>query len=109
MEINDNTTIYPIGATLTKPTFAASERIEKKETLDEQKTEGSGASDEHAVVSISRASREAQLIKETLESEDTVRQDRVSELKDKIDSGKYSVDSEQVASKLVDEWLDEIF
>jgi len=109
MEINDKTTIYPIGATLTKPTFEAAERIEKKEAPDEQKTEGSGASDQHAVVSISRASREAQLIKETLESEDSVRQDRVSELKEKIDSGKYSVDPEQVASKLVDEWMDDVF
>ena len=109
MEINDKTTIYPIGAPLTKPTFEAAERIEKKEAHDEQENQVSGESDQHAVVSISRASREAQLIKETLGSEDTVRQDRVSELRDKIDSGKYSVDSEQVASKLVDEWLDEIF
>jgi negative regulator of flagellin synthesis FlgM len=108
MEINDKTTIYPIGAPSAKPAFEASERIEKKETLDEQKTEGSGGSDQHAVVSISRASREAQLIKEALESEDRVRQDRVSELKEKVDSGKYSVDSAQVASKLVDEWLDDL-
>lgn len=109
MEINDKTTIYPIGAPSAKPAFEASERIEKKEAPDDQKTESSGASDEHAVVSISRASREAQLIKETLESEDRVRQDRVSELKEKIDSGKYSVDSEQVASKLVDDWMDDFF
>lgn len=109
MEINDKTTIYPIGATLIKPTFEAAERIEKKEPQDEQKTEGSGASDQHAVVSISRASREAQFIKEALESEAGVRQDKVSELKEKIDSGKYSVDAEQVASKLVDEWMDDVF
>ena len=105
MEINDKTTIYPIGASLTKPTFEAAEKIERKETQDEQENQVSGGSDQHAVVSISRASREAQLIKETLESENGVRQDRVSELKEKIDSGKYSVDAEKVASKLVDEWL----
>jgi flagellar biosynthesis anti-sigma factor FlgM len=108
MEINDKTTIYPIGASLTKPTFEAAERIERKETQDEQENQVSGESDQHAVVSISRASREAQLIKETLESEDGIRQDRVSELREKFDSGKYSVDSEKVASKLVDEWLDEV-
>ena len=109
MEINDKTTIYPIGAPSAKPAFEASERIEKKEAQDEQKTEVSGASDEHAVVSISRASREAQLIKEALESEAGVRQDKVSELKEKISSGQYSVDSKQVASKLVDEWMDDVF
>ena len=80
MEINDKTTIYPIGAPSARSAFEASERIEKKETLDDQKTESSGASDEHVVVSISRASREAQLIKEALESEDGVRHDRVSEI-----------------------------
>jgi flagellar biosynthesis anti-sigma factor FlgM len=115
MEINDKTTIYPVGAALTKPTFeaaerfGAAERIEKKEALDEQENQVSGEGDQHAVVSISRASREAQLIKETLESEDGVRQDRISELKDKIDSGEYSVDAEKVAGKLVDDWLDEVF
>ena len=109
MEINDKTAIYPIGAPLTKPTFEAAERIEKKEAQGEQEQEVSGESDQHAVVSISRASREAQLIKETLESEDGVRQDTVSQLKEKIDSGKYSVDSAKVASKLVDEWMDELF
>ena len=109
MEINDKTTSYPVGASLTKPTFEAAERIEKKEAQIEPEHQGSEESDQHAVVSISRASREAQLIKETLESKDGVTQDRVSELKEKIDSGKYSVDAEKIASKLVDEWMDDVF
>jgi flagellar biosynthesis anti-sigma factor FlgM len=109
MEINDKPAIYPIGVPLAKPTFEAAERIEKKHALDEQNAEVSEESDQHAVVSISRASREAQIIEEALESEDGVRKDRVSELKEKIDSGKYSVDAEKVASKLVDEWMDDVF
>ena len=109
MEINDKSTIYPVGASLTKPTFETAERIEKKEALEGQENQVTGEGDQHAVVSISRASREAQLIKETLASEDGVRQERISELKDKVDSGEYSVDAEKVATKLVDDWLDEVF
>jgi flagellar biosynthesis anti-sigma factor FlgM len=93
---------------VTKPTFEAAERIENKEAQNEQRTGGTGPSDQHAVVSISRASREAQLIKEILESEEGVREDRISDLKEQIDSGRYSVDSEQVASKLVDDCWDEV-
>jgi flagellar biosynthesis anti-sigma factor FlgM len=107
MEINDKTAIYQVGTPLAKPTFDTAERIEKKDSQDEQKAEVSGESDQHAVVSISRASREAQLIKEILESEDGVREARVSELKEEIASGKYSVDAEKVAS--VDEWMDDVF
>jgi hypothetical protein len=59
MEINDKMRSYPIGAPVTKPTFEAAERIENKEAQNEQRTGGTGPSDQHAVVSISRASREA--------------------------------------------------
>ena len=108
MEINDKTAIYPAGMSLERPTSEATERIKKKEAHDEEGKQVSGKSDQHAVVSISRASRDAQLINEILESVDGVREDRISELKGKIASGRYSVDPEKVASKLLDDWLDDV-
>ncbi len=108
MEINDKSTSYPIGPAFTDGTFEATERLEKKQTQDGEKTEGSEPVDQHAVVSISQASREAQRIKEILESEEVIREDKIIDLKRKIESGTYTVDYENVASKLVDDWVKEV-
>ncbi len=48
-----------------------------------------------------RASLTMNKIKETIRNEPDVRTERVAELKDRLKSGKYKVDPDQVANKLV--------
>ena len=108
MEIHDKVTNYEIGLSSEKPSLDKAEGIDRKQSQDVQNKEGTKAVDQDAIVSISRASKEAQLIKEILESEEGVREERVSDLKEKIESGRYTMNYEEVASKLVDTLLEDI-
>ena len=60
------------------------------------------------IVDISEASKEAQKIKEIILSEPDIREDKVADLKEKIDSGRYKVNNDLVADKIVSAFLQEI-
>ena len=53
------------------------------------------------IVNLSRASREAQLIKETIENTQDIRQEKVDQLKQAILNGTYQVDPKAVAGKMI--------
>ena len=57
----------------------------------------------------SRTSKEAQRIKDILASEPEIREERVMEIKKKIESGTYRIDHQAIAGKMVDGFLDEVF
>jgi len=59
-------------------------------------------------VNLSQASKEAQKIKEIIASEPDVREDKVADLKERIESGRYTIDHAKVADKLVNELIDEL-
>jgi len=109
MKIDDRIINYEISKHLPKSTPDATEKIEQKRVSDEQKVEGKDRSEQDIVVNLSDASKEVQRIREIISSEPDVREDKVSALKQSIESGRYSVDHERVADKLVDAFLDEIF
>ena len=50
----------------------------------------------------------SKLIREIIPSEPDVRADKVAELKERIESGRYEIDYEAVADKLVDELIDKL-
>ncbi len=108
MEIQDKVTTYEIGLSSEKPNLDKAEGVDRKQSQDVQNKEGTKAADQDAIVSISRASKEAQLIKEILETEEGVREERVSDLKGKIESGRYTMNYEEVASKLIDTLLEDV-
>lgn len=109
MKIDDRILNYEIRKQLPKSTQNATEVNKQKQLLDEQQVEEKAESGQDTIVNLSQALKETQLIKEIISSEPDIREDKVSELKQKIESGKYTIDNNAVADKLVDSFIDEIF
>jgi len=109
MEVDDKIISYEINKYLPKSTPKETEKADEKQLPDQQKAEREDRPGQDTVVNISQASKEAQRINEIISSEPDVREDKVSALKDKIESGRYEIDHEGVAEKLVDAFIDEVF
>jgi negative regulator of flagellin synthesis FlgM len=109
MKINDRILNYEISKQLPKSTQNAAEVNKKKQLSDEQQVEEKAQSGQDTIVNLSQTLKETQLIKEIISSEPDIREDKVSELKQKIESGTYTIDNNAVADKLVDSFIDEIF
>jgi negative regulator of flagellin synthesis FlgM len=60
-------------------------------------------------VSISRESREAGMMRGIIGNLPDVREDKVQELKERVENGTYDVSSEEIAKKIVTESLIDIF
>ncbi len=108
MKIDDKTMTPEISKYVSKTTPNDTQQIEQKPSSDEQKTGGVEQSGQDTVVNLSQASKEAQRIREIMLSEPDVREEKVAELKRKIEAGEYKMDHDAVAAKLVDSFIDEI-
>jgi len=108
VKIDDKTITYEISKYLSKSTPNKTEKIEGKQLSDKQKVDTKDTSGEDTIVNLSQASKEAQQIKEIIAAEPDIREDKVADLKEKIESGRYKVDHNRVAEKLVDTFLDEL-
>ena len=108
MKIDDKMLNYEISKYLSKSTPSATEKIEESQRIDQQEVEGTAEPERDTIVNISQASREAQKIEEIILSEPDMREDKVADLKQKIDSGKYTIDNKAVAEKMVDAFIDEL-
>lgn len=108
MNINDKIISYDIGKQLTQSTQKATKQIEAKQPADLKKVEGAEQTAQDTIVNLSPASKEVQTIKEIIASEPDVREDKVAELKERIESGRYEIDHQAVAAKMVDSFIDEI-
>jgi len=108
MKVNDKI-ITEISTHIPQSTKKATGPIGGKELIDEKKVEGTDRSGQNAIVNLSLASKQAQAIKEIIASEPDVREDKVAELKERIESVRYRTDHKAVADKLVDSFLYEIF
>ena len=108
MKVDDKTITSEISKYLSKSTPNATEKIEEKQLSDKQEVDGKDRSGQDTIVSLSQASKEAQQIEEIILSEPDIREDKVAALKEKIESGRYKVDHNRVADKLVDAFLDEL-
>ncbi len=101
--------ITEISTHIPQSTKKATEPIGGKQLVDEKKVEGTDRSGQGDIVNLSPASKQAQAIKEIIASEPDVREDKVAELKERIESGRYRIDHKAVADKLVDSFISEIF
>jgi negative regulator of flagellin synthesis FlgM len=109
MKIDDRIINYEISKQLPKFTQNAAEVNKEKQLSDEQKVEEKTESGQDTIVNLSTALKETQLAKEIISSEPDIRENKVSELKQKIESEKYTIDNNAVADKLVDSFIEEIF
>ena len=109
MKIDDRIINYEISKQLSKSAQNTTEVDKEKKLSDEQKFEAKAEPGQDTIVNLSPALKETQLAKEIIASEPDIREDKVSELKQKIESGKYTIDNKAVADKLVDSFIDEIF
>lgn len=108
MKIDNRIIQYEIGKQLSKPTENEIEGMGRKQTSNEQKVEEKNLSGQDAIVNLSTTSKEAQTAREIIASEPDVREDKVSELRKRIESGNYTVDNKAVADKMVNSFIDEI-
>ncbi len=108
MNINNKIISYDIAKQLPQSTQKATEQIETKRSAGLKKVEGAEQTAQDTIVNLSTALKEAQAVKKIIESEPDVREDKVAELKERIESGKYKIDHLAVAGKMVDSFLDEI-
>ena len=109
MKIDDRIINYEINRQLSQSKPNAVEKIDDKQVLAGKNNKGNEQSKENAIVDLSQNSKEVQKIKEVVESSPDLREEKVSELKDRIESGRYNIDNERVADKLVNAFLEEIF
>jgi negative regulator of flagellin synthesis FlgM len=109
MKIDDRIVNYEISKQLSEASVKGVENIDEKQLSNEKKIEGAEQPKQAAVVSLSQASKESRQIKEIIESSPDIREDKVSHIKESIESGGYNIDNDRVADKLVNSVLEEIF
>jgi flagellar biosynthesis anti-sigma factor FlgM len=61
------------------------------------------------VVNLSRASREAQLIKDTIDKTQDIRQEKVDQLKQDISNNEYRINLQAIASKVLSHFTNDFF
>jgi negative regulator of flagellin synthesis FlgM len=108
MKIDNRIIQYEIGKQLPKKTENDIEGLGEQKTSNEAKIEEKNQSQQDTIVNLSTASKDVQTANEVIASEPEVREDKVAELKAKIESGNYTIDNQAVADKMVDSFIDEI-
>jgi flagellar biosynthesis anti-sigma factor FlgM len=107
MKIDDRFLSYDIGKQLPTSASDSKIKIEREKLPEEQNVEGKNLSEQDTIVNLSTSLKETQLINDVSSSEPNRRADKVSALKEQVDSGNYRVDPKAVADKLVDAYIDE--
>ena len=108
MKIDNRIIHYEISKQLPKRQENEIEGMGGQQTPNEPKVEEKNQSGQDTIVNLSTASKEAKTAREVIASEPDVREDKVAELRKRIESGNYTVDNKAVADKIVDSFIDEI-
>jgi negative regulator of flagellin synthesis FlgM len=108
MKIDDTMTSHEISKYHPKSEPNPTQQVNEKFSADDQKAKANENAEQDTIVNISKESQEAQRIKELISSEPDIREDKVSELKERIESGKYSIDCDRVADKMIQASLEDI-
>ena len=109
MKIDNRIIHYEMNKPIAKPTQNEMDGIKAGQNQDGSKIQKNDQAGQDTIVNLSTASKEAQIAKKIVASEPDIRTDKISELKQKIESGNYTVDHKAVADKLVDSFINEIF
>lgn len=108
MKIDNRIIHYEISKQLPKRPENEIEGMGAKPTSNEPKVEEKNQSGQDTIVNLSSASKEVQTAREIIASEPDVREDKVAELRKRMESGNYTVDNKAVADKIVESFIDEI-
>ena len=106
MKIDNKIASYEISQQITK---SAQNINDGQQLFDSQKSQEIKPESRDAIVNLSQASKDLQLASEAISSVPDVREDKVAEIRDQIESGTYSMDNEAVADKMVGSFIDELF
>lgn len=106
MKIDNKIANYEINKQLSKlmPNIKEGQQLSDGQKNNEIKSES-----RDAIVNISRASKEVRLANEVISSTPDIRENKILEIKEKIESGTYEINHQAVAAKLVDAFMDDIF
>lgn len=106
MKIDNKIANYEINKQLPKlmPNIKEGQQLSDGQKNNEIKSES-----RDAIVNISRASKEVRLANEVISSTPDIRENKILEIKEKIESGTYEINHQAVAAKLVDAFMDDIF
>ena len=85
----------------------ALQQYQKIEKVQSQKVDGNAAPEEK--VNLSTKARDIQQLRDAVSQLPDVREEKIRELKDKVDKGAYDVNGQKVAEKMVAESLLDIF
>jgi len=108
MKIDNRIINYEINKQLPKRPENEIEGMGEQKTSNEPKIEDKNQSQQDTIVNLSTALKETQTAREVIASEPEMREDKVAELKKRIESGNYTIDNKDVADKIVDAFIDEI-
>jgi negative regulator of flagellin synthesis FlgM len=74
----------------------------QKPAISRKKTTTGGTKDN---IDVSDKAKDFQLIMKTLKNSSDIREDKTAELQKKIEDGSYNVSSDDVATKMLSDWL----
>jgi negative regulator of flagellin synthesis FlgM len=106
MKIDNKIANYEISQQITK---SAQNINEGQQLSDGQRNQEIKSESRDAIVNLSQASKDLRLANEALASAPDVREDKVTEIRNKIESGTYEIDNQAVADKMVGSFIDELF
>ncbi len=106
MKIDDKVTNYEVNNYLSNASRA--QRTEEESTREGERVKGEERTETRDTVDISGSSRDAQMAREVISSEPDVREEKVSEVKEQIESDQYEVDNQEVADRMVGAFIDEV-
>jgi|GEM_PF-2455568 len=98
MKIDSNYTNYEVDTSSQRPRNLTAEQTGRPDTARSTETDKPSPD---TVVNLSRASREAQLIKETIQNTQDIRQERVDQLKQEILNNTYQINPKAIAAKMI--------
>ena len=108
MKIDDRILNYEIPKHLPKSAESSTGKVDEISASVQEKTDSEKTGQQDVIVNFSKASKEVQLAEEVIASQPDVREEKVAEIKSKIESGTYKMDHEAVATKLVDDLLKDV-
>lgn len=81
---------------------------ENRQFQDGQKNQEINKESRDAIVNLSPASREYKLAVDVITAAPDVREDKIAEIRNKIESGRYEIDNLAVAGKVLDDFMNEL-
>ena len=108
MEVHNKTSIYDISKYTPQKASNGNAVEAGSRAAGKEKSKNPAQTDPDAIVNLSQASKEAQLMEETISYEPEVREAVVAQFKERIESGNYKINHEAVAGRVVGYYVDEL-